>query len=63
MALDYGFEVLNFTEIIGTAHIENAASRKVLEKIGLKYIKRFIYDDIECDWLRITKGEWENRRI
>ncbi len=59
-ALDYGFEVMNLTEIIGTAHIENTASRKVLEKIGLKYIEKFMYDDIECNWLRITRREWEN---
>jgi len=58
-ALDYGFEVLNLTEIIGTADVENSASRKVLEKIGLKYIEKFMYDDIECDWLCITRAEWE----
>ena len=62
-ALDYGFEVLNLQEVIGTAHVENTASRNVLEKIGLKYVEKFMYDDIECDWLKITRGEWESWKI
>ena len=43
--LKYGFEELNLNEITGRAHIENIASLKVLEKIGMKFIREEIVDD------------------
>jgi [ribosomal protein S5]-alanine N-acetyltransferase len=36
-ALEIGFEVLNLTEIIGRSAKENAASIRVLEKIGMSF--------------------------
>jgi RimJ/RimL family protein N-acetyltransferase len=36
--LDHGFKILNLKLITGRAHIENLASIKVLEKIGMNYI-------------------------
>ncbi len=56
--LEYGFTNLNLKEIIGTAHIDNKASRRVLEKCGLTYIEKFKWKDLTCDWLKITKEEW-----
>ena len=43
--LDYGFENLNLTSIIGRAMVENVASIKVLEKIGLSFKKEFDFDE------------------
>lgn len=43
--LDYGFNTLNLKIITGRAHIENAASLSVLEKIGMKYVSSGIVDD------------------
>jgi ribosomal-protein-alanine N-acetyltransferase len=57
-ALDYGFTTLKAKEIIGVANEENKASRKVLEKCGLKFVEQFMWKDIKCDWLKITKEEW-----
>ena len=37
--LDYGFKELHLKTIVGRAHIENTASLKILEKIGMQYIK------------------------
>jgi ribosomal-protein-alanine N-acetyltransferase len=63
-ALKYGFEVLNAKEIIGTCHEENIASRRALEKCGLRFIEKFMYDSkLPCDWLKITKSEWEQYQI
>jgi RimJ/RimL family protein N-acetyltransferase len=45
--IDYGFEKLQLTTIIGRAMKENAASIKVLEKIGLHYAKDFDFDGQE----------------
>ena len=36
--LQYGFEVLNLPKIFAAAHVDNIASRKVLEKAGLHFI-------------------------
>ena len=44
-ALNYGFEKLNLKVITGRAHIENFASLKVLENIGMKFIKEETIDD------------------
>jgi len=43
--LKYGFETLGLEIITGRAHIENFASIKVLEKIGMKFIGEGIVDD------------------
>lgn len=43
--LEYGFKKLNLSLITGRAHIENLASIRVLEKIGMEYIGEGIVDD------------------
>lgn len=43
--LEYGLNTLGIQIITGRAHIENTASLKVLEKIGMKYIKDEVVDD------------------
>jgi len=43
--LDFGFRELRIPTITGRAHIENAASLKVLEKIGMQYVKDEVVDD------------------
>jgi ribosomal-protein-alanine N-acetyltransferase len=59
-ALKYAFTIMNLQEVIGTCHEENVASRKALEKCGLKFIEQYNHEDkFMCDWLRITKEEWE----
>lgn len=59
-AIKYGFEELGLTEIWGTCHEENSASRKSLEKCGLRFVNKFLYkNEIVCDRLKITKEVWE----
>ncbi len=60
-ALQYGFTTMNLQEIIGSANVENKASRKALEKCGLKFVEQFYWKNIHCDWLKINKEEWKNR--
>jgi RimJ/RimL family protein N-acetyltransferase len=59
-ALEYGFNTMQLEEIIGTANVENKASRKALEKCGLQFVAQFMWKDIKCDWLKITKEIWFN---
>lgn len=60
-AIKYGFETMNLNEIIGTCHVENQASRNALQKCGLVFVEKFVYDnEIPCDWLVITRQRWED---
>lgn len=62
-AIEFGFKNLNLLEIIGTAHVENKASRRALEKCGLTFIENYFWKDIKCDWLSITKEEWKRKIV
>ncbi|KNB60374.1 GNAT family N-acetyltransferase [Chryseobacterium sp. Hurlbut01] len=42
--IDYGFAQLNLKTIVGRAMKENSASVKVLEKIGLQYVRDFDFN-------------------
>ena len=44
-SLEHGFNKLNLKRITGRAHVENLASIKVLEKIGMHFIGEGIVDD------------------
>lgn len=52
--LDYGLNDLQLKLITGRAHIENIASIKVLEKIGMDYVGEGIVDD--CPVRTYTKS-------
>ena len=54
-ALDYGFTTLNFKTIVGMAEVENLASNKILQKIGLNYIEDFLFEDVMVSWYELSK--------
>jgi len=43
-SLSYGTDTLKLKEVYGMTDVNNAASRRVLEKLGFKYIETFGYD-------------------
>lgn len=47
-ALDYGFDELGLSLIIGLTHPGNVASQRVLEKIGLTFTNRAVYFNFDC---------------
>ncbi len=53
--IDYGFNSLNMTTIVGRARYENKASIRVLEKIGLQYYGDFDMDGFPGVIYRIDK--------
>lgn len=57
-ALEFGFNTLNLCEIIGIVNEDNNASKKVLEKCGLKFVEKSMWTEIQCDWMKISKDEW-----
>ena len=56
--LDFGFKKLNIKTICGAAETANLASNKVLQKIGLKFINEFIYDNQKCNWYELNKEDY-----
>ncbi len=56
--LDFGFKSLNLETICGAAEIEDIASHKVLQKIGLKFINEFTYDSTQCNWYELKKIDY-----
>ena len=44
-ALEYGFNALKIPLITGKAHVDNIASLKILEKIGMKFIREEVEDE------------------
>lgn len=58
--LDHGISKLNIDLITGRAHVENIASIKVLEKIGMQFIGEGIIDD--CPVRTYTASKPSNQR-
>lgn len=58
--LQYGFEQMDLEEIYGRADCDNAASNHILQKLGLKYIKSGVIEEINHHWYKITKEEWQS---
>jgi [ribosomal protein S5]-alanine N-acetyltransferase len=53
--LNYGFNQLHLKTIVGRAHIDNIASLKILEKIGMQFIKEELIDDCPVKTFKINK--------
>ncbi len=62
ISLDYAFNKLKIEEVYAAASCENLASNKILQKIGMSFIETFSYEDIKCNWYRIEKNEYINRK-
>jgi ribosomal-protein-alanine N-acetyltransferase len=61
-ALAYGFEKLNLDRIIALAKPDNTASRRVIEKIGMRYIKNAEYWGITCAYYAVSRSQYEMPR-
>lgn len=62
ISLDYAFNKLHVEEVYAAANCENIGSNKILQKIGLNLIETFYYEDIQCNWYRLDKLEYERNR-
>ncbi len=57
-SVDYGINQLNLKDIYAIADMNNIASKKVLEKVGLKFIETFNLEGTPHGWfhLKLSKG-------
>jgi RimJ/RimL family protein N-acetyltransferase len=56
--LDHGFIKMNIQTIYASAHIENIGSRRILEKIGLRFVSEYDYHNIPCFWYELDKKDY-----
>ncbi|MCZ4244632.1 GNAT family N-acetyltransferase [Pedobacter punctiformis] len=54
-SIDYAFKQLNVNEIYAIADVNNQASIRILEKVGLKRIEIFDYGGVPHYWLKLEK--------
>jgi len=57
--LRYAFEELGLETIVAVTKPENSASRRVLEKIGMKYERDARYHEIDCVYYSVTRESYQ----
>lgn len=57
-SLRYGFETLGLDRIVAVAQPANTASCRVIEKIGLRYLKVARFYDADLKYFAITREEY-----
>lgn len=57
-SLQYAFEQLKTHEVYAMADCDNIGSNTILKKLGLQFIEKFDFDDIEHNWYCIKKEEY-----
>lgn len=57
-SLEYGFDIMNLGAIYAMADMNNLASRRVLEKCGLRHVNVFDDEGHSTAWLAIHQEDW-----
>jgi RimJ/RimL family protein N-acetyltransferase len=57
-SLRYGFETRGMDSIAGLTFHDNTRSRKVLERLGMKFIRDAHYYDFACVHYAIARADW-----
>lgn len=62
-SLDYGFEQLKQKEIYAMADLDHKASNAILEKIGMRKLNVFEFDQVPHNFYEIKWLNWRNQHI
>jgi RimJ/RimL family protein N-acetyltransferase len=57
-SLRFGFQRLGLERIIAAAMVTNIASRRVLEKLGMRYERDEPFRGLDAAWYAIRRDEW-----
>ena len=60
--LAYGFEELGLARIVGVARPENAASIRVLRKLGFAYERALVFDGVHWYNVALSRETWQRSR-
>jgi len=58
--LRYGFERLDLESIAGLTMHDNQRSRRVLERLGMKYVRAARFHGFDCVWYSIARRDWSD---
>ena len=58
-SLEYAFERLGFDRIVAVVHPENLASQRVVNKLGLRYIKDAHFYNTDVRYYAITREQYK----
>lgn len=58
----YGFETLEAPRLCAIRHPQNAASLRVMERLGMRYVGMQVWNDEEVPVHALARGEWLRRR-
>jgi len=58
VALDYGFKELKVETMYGAALVDNIGSINVLQKIGLKFVNTFSFEDTFAHWYELKNADY-----
>jgi RimJ/RimL family protein N-acetyltransferase len=58
-SLRYGFEELELERVIGISHIENIASQRVLEKLGMARLEQKEFFGIPCYRYAVERSAYQ----
>ncbi len=58
--LRYGFERLGLESIAGITMLHNQRSRRVLERLGMKYLRAARFHGFDCVWYSIARRDWRD---
>lgn len=56
--MNFGFTKKGLERIVAVANVDNAASRHIMEKIGMTFEKNDLHYDEECAFYSISKNEF-----
>ena len=58
--IGYAFENLGFRTVEASTEFSNAASIRVLEKLGMLLQRREVVDVLDTVFYRVSRDNWEN---
>ena len=61
--VDYGFGTLGLETIVASADVPNGASIRVLERLGMEFVKREVVHGIDLVFYRLDAGLWRAERV
>ena len=56
--MDYGFETAGLDRIVAVANAENTASRRIMEKLGMKYERNEVHYGEDCVFYAVSRDEF-----
>ena len=54
--LKYAFETMNIKTMEAAAHTKNAASNRILQKIGMQMTERYLEDGVSWNWYQLENN-------